>query len=216
MFRSINVEVKNIITRINLKSALKSLKLKNGRTHIQMKILFIILGIGGCFFTGCNALTNRCSPAIESNELETRFSLRKSGGQDCSINEDSYSKSIRMWLNQRTDETKPIEGYFLGRAIDYPWISQHLAEAAFNSKEWDLKTGTSHEINLYRLVEFFLIEEEFKARLDAPFVNTPYMVSSVSVEKVLIQDVSLVLDKYEKGSGKVPFDALLSVEMVKR
>ena len=90
----------------------------------------------------------------------------------------------------------------------------HLASEAIQSSQWDLKSGTSSDIHPYALVESFLLQDELRRRLDAPFIGTPYTIGSVSVEKVLIDDVSIVLKDYEVGFGRVPYGA--SVELVKR
>lgn len=156
---------------------------------------------------------HQCLPIIESSPSATTFGLQvpTSG---CTIDEESYRRSIQKWVSERNAAL--LEGVYLGRAINYPWISQYLARAAIQSKEWDLTTGTSRNIHLYHLIESFLIDEEFRRRLDAPFVGTPYTVNRVSIEKVLIDDASNVLKQYEHGVGKVPYDALLWVELVDR
>lgn len=183
-----------------------------------MKIFPLVLGIS-CLFSGCHQsiATDECAPIVESSRSETSFGMR-APGEGCAIDEDSYRRAVRRWLDRRATDTAPIEHFYLGRVIDYPWISQHLARAAIRSPEWDLKTGTSKntDIHPYILVESFLLQEEFRQRLDAPFVDTPYTIGHFDTEKVLIGDASTVLAEYEENPGKVPFDTLLAVYLVKR
>ena len=177
----------------------------------------ILLGVG-CIFTGCSRsaiTTYRCVPMVESNQAGTGFRLRAPRA-GCTIDENSYQRAVRQWLDRRATDSTPINNFFLGRAIDYPWISQYLARAASRSTEWDLKTGTSHNLHPHALVKSLLMEEAFRQRLDAPFVDTPYTVGDIDIEKLLVGDASTALDEPENGFGKVPFDALLSVELTER
>ena len=181
-----------------------------------MPIFFVTLGvwylISGSGLNHWNS--NQCSPIIDSSPSATGFRLR---GREfgCTFNEENYRTSIQKWLSKRPVNAAPLEGMYLGRVDDYPWISKYLAKAAIQSQEWDLKGG-NHSGNSHRLIESFLLDEPFRHRLDAPFVNTPYTVHRVSVEKVRIDDASKVLDQYEPGFGQVPFDALLWVEFAER
>ena len=52
----------------------------------------------------------------------------------------------------------------------------HLASEAIQSSQWDLKSGTSSDIHPYALVESFLLQDELRRRLDAPFIGTPYTI----------------------------------------
>lgn len=182
-----------------------------------MPVFFVTLGawylISGSGLKHWNS--NQCTPIIDGGLSATGFRLRgrKFG---CTFDEANYRTSIQKWLSQRDVDAAPLESMYLGRMEDYPWISKYLAKAAIQSQDWDLERGTSHDGHPYRLIESLLIDEAFRRRLDAPFVKTPYTVHRVSVEKVRIDDASKVLDPYEPGFGKVPFDALLWVEFSER
>ncbi|WP_299493130.1 hypothetical protein [Acaryochloris sp. IP29b_bin.137] len=182
-----------------------------------MPVFFVTLGvwylISGSGFNHWNS--NQCSPIIDGSPTASGFRLR---GQElgCTFDEANYRTSIQKWLSKRPINATPLEGMYLGRAINYPWISKYLARTAIQSKDWDLEKGTSHDGHPYRLIESFLIDQEFRHRLDAPFADTPYTVNRVSVEKVLIDDASMVLDQYKRGAGKVPYDALLWVDLIER
>lgn len=178
-----------------------------------MPVFLITLGVW--YLVSGSGLSNRCFPVIGNSPSATTFGMRVLES-NCTINEENYRRSIQKWMQEREIDAAPMEGFYLGRVIDYPWISKYLARAAIQSKDWNLDQGTSHTIHPYLLVESLLVDEEFRRRLDAPFVDTPYMVHRVSVEKVLIGDASTVLDEYEKGFGKVPYDALLWVDLKKR
>ncbi len=182
-----------------------------------MPVFFITLGVWYLVSESSlgNWSSNRCFPVIENGSSATTFGLRVPES-NCTIDEASYQRSIQKWVSEHEIDAAPIEGFYLGRVIRYPWISQYLARAAIKSKDWDLARGTSHNDHPYRLIESFLIDEEFRRRLDAPFAGTPYTVNRVSVEKVLIEDASTVLEQYDKGFGKVPYDALLWVDLVER
>ncbi len=181
-----------------------------------MPVFFVTLGVWYLISgSGLNTWnSNQCSPIIDSGPAATGFRLR---GREfgCTFDEENYQTSIQKWLSKRDVNAAPLEGMYLGGVEDYPWISKYLARAAIQSQEWDLKGG-NHSGNSHRLVESFLLDESFGRRLDAPFVNTPYTVARVSVEKVRIDDASQVLDQYEQGFGQVPFDALLWVEFAER
>lgn len=181
-----------------------------------MPVFLVTLGVW--YFISGSGLnhwnSNQCTPIIDGSPSATGFRLR---GREfgCTIDEESYRISIQKWLSKRDVNAAPLEGMYLGDIADYPWISMYLAKAAIQSQAWDLKGG-NHSGNSHGLIESFLLDEPFRHRLDAPFVNTPYTVHRVSVEKVLIDDASRVLDQYESGFGQVPFGGLLWVEFAER
>lgn len=182
---------------------------------------FIIFGVG-CAFAALSLALNSCSLGIEhgcsvrieDNKFETGFSVRLSKS-DCRIEEEHYRRTIQRWINERRPNAPQLEGFYLGRIVNYPWISQYLASEAIRNSEWDLMTGTSHGTHPHDLVKSILIQEEFQYRLGIPFANTPYDIGDVEIEKVLIQDAGIVL-KDSKKSGKVPYDAQLWISLVER
>ena len=127
---------------------------------------------------------------------------------------DRYQTVIEDWVQERGNDAPPLNGFFLGRAMDYPWISQHLAQSALRSPEWDLQAGTAKTGDTSRLVESFLLNDEFKQRLEKPFQHQSYSIGTVSIEKLAVAPINKIVPVSENPRQIVPLDALLYFKLV--
>jgi hypothetical protein len=97
---------------------------------------------------------------------------------------------------------------YIGRLIDYPWLSQYLATTAYRDKGWDKKRGKHMALDINKYVSNILSRKEITVQLEEAFATGGYKVISTAVEKVLIGDFrSVPLYQGEMTPGKVPYDA---------
>ena len=84
-----------------------------------------------CFSSGARTATT-CAPHVEFNPewQNATFRPHTSSVSDCPVDEDTYQKVINNWFADGKDAGTELKSFFLGRAIHYPWISEHIARAA--------------------------------------------------------------------------------------
>lgn len=157
------------------------------------------------------SLAAACAPYVEERNGSVSASFRRHSNDlvSCQVTESSYDEVIRNWLRNRPSSAPPLSGLSLGRAVDFPWISRHLADKALKHPRWDVRRGKVRVGGLNQFVAAVLSEEEFLARLAEPFAGTPYMPVSVSVEKVLVGKATNVAPDLRSKELLVPFDAQL-------
>jgi hypothetical protein len=160
-----------------------------------------------CTCLGVAGAQDGCEPYIESHrDLETA-ALRphRDAFRNCTIDEATYASLVSAWLAARGGT--PLRGMSLGRAVNLPWISEHIARAALHDPRWDAARGRDRKGDINGLVIALLSQRNFLRRLDAPFAATPWTVRAVSVEKVLVTKAKEILP--DGGKGRLPFDAQL-------
>ena len=174
-----------------------------------MKPTWILLGLLICAHRATAAEV--CAPYVEENARWESATLRphRNAFLSCPLTEVRYQQVLTEWLEHRSDTGAALKSISLGRAINYPWISSHLAIAALDNPRWDARRGRSRGGSINSLAADLLSEPEFLQRLQAPFTGSPYMVRAVSVEKVLVGKVSDILPGIAQGKRRVPYDVQL-------
>jgi hypothetical protein len=162
-----------------------------------------------------------CTLRVEADEQAQTLRLRVlPETAACSISKPAMQALLTTALAQAAGE-KPEERYtslFLGRLVEYPWLSSHLAASACRDPRWDRKKGRpmSRNVNVY--VRDLLASPEVFALFDEALAVGGYRVTAVEVEKVLVgrwHDLPLP-DGGPECSGKVPFDAMVWLVLGKR
>jgi len=153
-----------------------------------------------------------CELTVESNEKWQTLRLRAHHPKykGCHITSDQMLLALEDAFS-KTDSPK-IEGnyssLFIGRLIDYPWLSQYLATTAYHDRGWDSKKGKPAAMDINKYVSQVLFRRDLIAQIEPPFSKGGYRVTGVTVEKVLVggfREVPLYQGKI--FSGKVPYDA---------
>jgi hypothetical protein len=155
----------------------------------------------------------KCSLTVEVDDESRTARLRVSpNGQGCHIEKALMLETLKKAFS-KTDAPK-LEGVYsslcIGRLIDYPWLSQYLADSAWNDPSWDRKKGKPVNLDLYRYVKNLLARKEVAGEIDKALEAAGYRVTSVTIEKVLVgslRDVPLYQGKM--APGKVPLDAIV-------
>lgn len=177
--------------------------------------LGVSLGLALFLLSG---LAVACRPYVEEPAGATTAAFRRHTDdfQTCRVAESSYADVVAGWLQSRPQTAPALTGLSLGRAVDFPWISQYIAERAGRDLLWDARRGKPQRGGINLFVASILSEEAFLARLAVPFVHTQYRPVSVSVEKVLVGTADDVLPELKSGKRRVPFDAQLWLNLEAR
>lgn len=153
-----------------------------------------------------------CELSVESNEKWKTLRLRAHHPKykGCHITRDDMLLVLENAFSKA--ELPKIEGdfssLFIGRLIDYPWLSQYLATTAYRDREWDSKRGKPVTIDINKYVAQVLFRKELIAQMETPFAIGGYRIVGVTVEKVLVGGIREVpLYQGKIFSGKVPYDA---------
>jgi len=160
-----------------------------------------------------SAETGTCSLTVEADDEARTVRLRVSpDGQGCHIEKSLMLETLKNAFS-KSDQPK-LEGVYsslcIGRLIDYPWISQCLADSAWKDPAWDRKKGKPVNLDLYRYVKNLLTRKEVAGVIDKALEAAGYRVTSVTIEKALVgglRDVPLY--QGTMAPGKVPFDAIV-------
>jgi len=160
------------------------------------------------FFLAGPCLAEPCRPFIEEHREGTAVSLRphSTSFQRCTVDEEAYQRVVAEWLSTRP-ASAPVTSISLGRAVDYPWISRHLADAALADRAWRAQAVRLGPGARDRTLAALLKQPQLMQRLAQPFEGTRYEVASVSYEKVLWRG---------EGGAPVPFDAQLWLRLAPR
>jgi|WetSurMetagenome_2_1015567.scaffolds.fasta_scaffold244772_2 hypothetical protein len=162
----------------------------------------------------------KCVLRVEADDESRVLRLRvHPEDSDCGITKILMQTILRAAFS-KTDPPK-LEGtyssLYLGRLIDYPWLSEYLALTASQDPRWDKKRGQPVSIDINKYVSIILSRKEAAGQIEEAFGDTGYRVSSVSVEKVLVGGFRNVPHyRGEMATGQVPFDAQVWFKLEKK
>ena len=161
-----------------------------------------------------------CTLRVEADEQSQTLRLRVlPEGPVCHITKSAMQTILKAAFS-KTDPPKLEGAYtslFMGRLMEYPWLSEYLALSAYRDPHWDKKNGKPVSMDLHKYVQGILSRSELIAQFNETFGNSGYRVVAVTVEKVgvgSLQDVPLYGGK--KLPGKIPCDALVWLILAKR
>jgi hypothetical protein len=161
-----------------------------------------------------------CVLSVEANDQWHTLRLRTHHpqGRGCEIDKDSVV-SILTAAFSKTDAPK-LQGSYsslsFGRLIDFPWLSQYLASAAFRDKGWDAKRGKPVGMDINHYVAQILSNREVLTQIEQACARGGYKIVRISVEKVLVgglREVPLYQGALEPGL--VPYDAIVWLRLEK-
>ena len=149
-------------------------------------------------------------PGQEPRVLRVRASHPRYAG--CQISQAALGDTLRAALAHPSWATQPAQpaSLFLGRLVDFPWLSAYLARAAAADPGWNARLGkpVRDEINHY--VGTLLSRAAIVETIEPALVAGGYRIAGASVEKVLVGPAQRIPALGEKGpSGRLPFDAQL-------
>jgi hypothetical protein len=157
------------------------------------------------------AVAAACAPYIEEHPASPSASFRPhpAAFEHCEVSEATYQRVVAEWLRTRPADSPPISSLSLGRAVTFPWISRHVADAALQSPGWGARISRAKAGEREKLARPALLDPVLLKRLAVPFEGTPYRVEHLSYEKVLFGNAGEHSSNKAAGAVKVPFDAQL-------
>lgn len=192
---------------------LSALKRSTDRAlRLAHRLLLAWLAVGGGWAAAC-------SPLVEASPAEDAavFRPHSTAFLHCEVSEASYREVVGNWLRNRPAAAPRLRSLFLGRAMSFPWISRHLADAALHSAAWDARRGKARRSGSENgVVAGLLSSEAFRARLGAPLAGSSYVVRAVSVEKVLVGPAHALSSDPTAVRRRVPYDAMLWLQIGER
>ena len=161
-----------------------------------------------------------CVLRVEADDQSHTLRLRLlPEGPTCQVTQAAMHTILKAVFAQ-TDPPKlagPYTSLFLGRLMEYPWLSAYLATSAYHDRQWDRKLGKPVTMGLYRYVRSILSRKEVTAQFDEPFGDSGYRVVAVTVEKVGVGGFAdIPLYAGPRRPGKVPCDALVWLTLEKK
>lgn len=158
-----------------------------------------------------------CPPSIEvaADGHSARLRAGREGTARCTVSEADYHATVRAWWAGWPAGSPIPTSLGLGRAVDYPWLSRHIADAALAMPGWRVRVDHARRGELDRLARPVLQSPTLLQRLARPFDGAPLEVRGVSFEKVLFGPAS----EHASATGAavpVPFDAQLWLRLAPR
>jgi len=159
-----------------------------------------------------------CSMRMEADDQSQTLRLRILPNLPCHLTKTAMQTILKAVFSE-TDPPKlkgPYTSLFLGRLMEYPWLSEYLATFAFKDSQWDTKKGSPVAMDLHQYVRTILAKKEITEQFEETFDDSGYRIVSVSVEKVGVcsfRDIPF----YEGPMlpGKVPYDAMIWLNLKK-
>ena len=156
-----------------------------------------------------------CEPVIDSiADTGVRLRANRTELQKCEISQQQYNRLIEQWFQQ--PDSIDTQWIYLGRIVTYPWLMHEVIELALHDPTWDPAKGTpvsGHE-NTY--LAGLLDRKEIRNVLQAPLPHNETLRLSISVEKVLVGEVSALIPNAGTRNEKVPYDAQVWIHLRNR
>ena len=142
-------------------------------------------------------------------------------GQTISINQNLLLNLIDSLLTEHEAFLKKgnFESFFMGRVVEFPWLKEYLIKHAESSAEWDANRGRlkKDHLQINKWVARLLFQHPLFKEMAKRFKTAGYAVTGLSVEKVLVTDLSKIKTQNKNlKQGKYPFDAQLWVLLEKQ
>lgn len=136
---------------------------------------------------------------------------------ECRIDEASLRGAIGQALSSPTARQARYSSVFLGRLVDYPWLSTHLARAAAADPAWSPRTGKPARGDVNGYVGTLLSRPVVTDRIQPALEAAGYRIVAASVEKVLVSPAREIPGLGDdRVSGRLPFDAMLWLRLEPR
>jgi hypothetical protein len=163
---------------------------------------------------------NNCTLRVEAEDQSHMLRVRiHPEDLHCTITKEA----VQSVLKEAFSKTSPpmLEGsyssLFMGRLIDYPWLSQYLATTAYKDKGWNHTRGKHRSMNTYTYVAAILSRPEVVSSIEETFGGSGYRIVAATVEKILVGSFREV-PMYEGKNlpGRVPYDCMVWFRLGKK
>ncbi len=144
--------------------------------------------------------------------------LHNSGGRR-TVSEDKFYTFLDSAFVSLAEKADTVEygSLFLGRVLEYPWISRFLADTSLRDPGWQNDKGKPVKGHANTFVRKVLSNAPVFSSITTRLTIIGYRMSGVSVEKVLIsQEKPEHLPSWIDPANKVPYDAMIWLTLVKQ
>ena len=180
-------------------------------SNVLMLNVFLIL----FFLLPCSSQANQdssnCRPFVEINARWQVIRIRphENAFINCTVSKDKYNELIATALTDPEIDNTEFKSLFLGRLIEYPWLSRYLAMQALQHKDWDSEKGQYKGKYINAFVAELLSSAELLSQIQEPFTGTGYTVRGATVEKVLIGKANEIEWLEINTASLVPYDVMV-------
>jgi hypothetical protein len=159
----------------------------------------------------------QCQPAVEARADQGWLRVRPhvDAFLQCTLGPVELAQLVREFLLRPEHGADRYQSLFLGRLVEYPWLSRYLAGHALEDNSWDGVHGLPGAGGINEFVRRILSTPDALALLQPAFDGTGYTVTGVSVEKVLVVPANSISWLEIPGTVLVPYDALTHVQLKK-
>ncbi len=129
---------------------------------------------------------------------------------NCSITQNQLLQLMQRAVSENDSvfSNHRFSSVFIGRAVEFPWLSNFIVRQALRDSAWAKKRGRPHGQNINAYVARLIEKHPFISKLNSVLAKVHYKITGVSVEKVLVGSYRhLTHYSGEKFEGDVPFDA---------
>ena len=170
-------------------------------------ILFFLLPISS--HASENSLN--CRPVVEINPQWQVMRIRshENAFLSCTVSQDKFNELITAAFADPESNKTEFKSLFIGRLIEYPWLSRYLAIQSLQHEDWDSEKGQYKGTNINAFVAGILSSPELLGQIQEPFAGTGYTVSRASVEKVLVGKANEIEWLEISTNVMVPYDAMV-------
>jgi len=170
-------------------------------------ILFFLLPISS--HASENSLN--CRPVVEINPQWQVMRIRshENAFLSCTVSQDKFNELITTAFTDPESNKTDFKSLFIGRLVEYPWLSRYLAMQALQHEDWDSEKGRYLGENINAFVAGILSSPEILNQIREPFSGTDYIVARASVEKVLIGKANEIEWLEINANVLVPYDVMV-------
>ncbi|MCB1907982.1 MAG: hypothetical protein KDH15_11465 [Rhodocyclaceae bacterium] len=163
-------------------------------------------------------VSDACSPYVEEHPDRPYATFRPhvNAFERCEVGEETYRRIVTEWLRSRPANARHLTSFSLGRAVAFPWVSRHIADAALRLPDWAARVASTPRGRRDALANAAIRDPELLARLALPFEDSRYAVTAITYEKVLYGKARQYSSHGDAGGTLVPFDAQLWLKLAPR
>jgi len=153
-----------------------------------------------------------CQLRVEANDQWHTFQSRAHHPmyKSCDVEKESMLLALEAAFSSPGSPVMSgnFSSLFMGRLIDYSWLSRHLADTARGDSRRDSKKGKPVATDINKYVSRLLSAKDLIDPIEAVLVKGNYKIVGVTVEKVLVGSFrEIPLYQGVAFPGEVPYDA---------
>ena len=160
---------------------------------------------------------DKCRAIVEINAQWQTIRIRshENAFLNCTVSQNKFNELVNTALTDPEISKTDFKSLFIGRLIEYPWLSRYLAIRSLQDVDWDSEKGQYKGTNINAFVAGILSAPELLNQIQVPFAGTGYTVSGATVEKVLIGKANEIKWLGINSAVLVPYDVMVHFTLEK-